>query len=232
MTTILVWLLVVLIGDRLRLRAPRRCPYRPADPDLDDRDRPPVQRRHLPPIRLRARSAGRPPAPEHVAAWCDHLAGAVRGGSTLTAAIHEVEPAASVATTVAAIRLAVQRGAPLREACAIEHCPAHLDVALTVIRACAAHGGPAAEPLSRTAATLRGRAADAAERRTQSAQARMSAIVMTVLPVCMLGLLLVTSGSVRTFAGSPLGLAVIATGAASNALGWRWMRHLIDGGHR
>jgi tight adherence protein B len=120
----------------------------------------------------------------------------------------------------------------LREASAIERCPAHLEVALTVIRACAAHGGPAAEPLSRAAATLRGRAADAAERRTQSAQARMSAIVMTVLPVCMLGLLLVTSGSVRTFAAGPLGLAVIATGTAANALGWLWMRRLIGGGQQ
>ena len=233
MTTILVWLLVVLVGERLRLRPPRRLPHHPADQDLTDRDRSPDLRRlRLPTDWLRARSAGRPPGPEHVAAWCDALARAVRGGSTLTAAIRQVEPPASCATTVEAIRLAVQRGAPLREASTIERCPAHLEVALTVIRACAAHGGPAAEPLSRAAATLRGRAADAAERRTQSAQARMSAIVMTVLPVCMLGLLLVTSGSVRTFAASPLGLAVIATGSASNALGWLWMRRLIGGGQQ
>ena len=109
---------------------------------------------------------------------------------------------------------------------------ANLDIAVTVLAACATSGGPAAEPLDRAAAVLRGRAAASAERRTQSAQARMSAVVMTVLPVAMLALLIATSGSVRDAVRAPIGLVVIAAGLSLNALGWRWMRRLIDGASR
>lgn len=233
MTTVLVWLLVVLVGDRLRLRPPRRRPTIATGPPASDgARRAGLRHRWLATGRQVVRSAGVAPGPEHVAAWCDGLAGAVRGGSTLSAAIREVDPPPSCMATIETIRLALHRGASLRQACAIDSCPAQLDVALTVIRACAGHGGSAAEPLSRTAATLRGRAADAAERRTQSAQARMSAIVMTIIPVCMLGLLLLTSGSVRLFVRSPAGFGVVAIGTALNVVGWRWMRHLIGGGLR
>ncbi len=60
----------------------------------------------------------------------------------------------------------------------------------------------------------------------------MSAVVMTILPVCMLSLLLLTSGSVRMFVGSPDGFGVVVIGAALNVAGWRWMRHLIGNGLR
>ena len=233
MTTVLVWVLIVLIGDRLRLRPPRRRLTVDTCRSVSNGTRNVgLGRGWLAPSRLMAHSTGVAPGPEHVAAWCDGLAGAVRGGSTLSAAIGEVDPPSSCTATVETIRLALHRGASLRQACAIDSCPAQLDVALTVIRACAGHGGSAAEPLSRTAATLRGRAADAAERRTQSAQARMSAVVMTILPVCMLSLLLLTSGSVRMFVGSPDGFGVVVIGAALNVAGWRWMRHLIGNGLR
>jgi tight adherence protein B len=237
MTTMLIWLFVVVIGDRLRLRAPRRRPASLVTTSAGDGDLAPdagrVARRSYRWSTFAAPSRRRAGiAPEHVAAWADGLAGAIRSGSTLAAAIRDVEPPRSCAPAVASIRLASRRGASLRQACEIESCPAHLDLALAVIRACAEHGGPAAEPLSRAAATLRGRAADAAERRTHSAQARMSAIVMTVLPICMLGLLLLTSSPVRQFTGSPVGAGLVAVGALLNLLGWLWMRRLIDGGHR
>ena len=47
---------------------------------------------------------------------------------------------------------------------------------------------------------LRGRAADRADRRVQSASARLSALVMTLLPAAMLLVLLLTSRSVRLVA--------------------------------
>lgn len=233
MTTVLVWVLVVLVGDRLRLRPPRRQPTVATGRSASNGAwRVRFQSRWLATGRLLARPAAVAPRPEHVAVWCDGLARAVRGGSTLSAAIREVDPPPSCMATVETIRLALRRGASLRQACAIDPYPAQLDVALTVIRACAGHGGSAAEPLSRTAATLRGRAADAAERRTQSAQARMSAVVMTIIPVCMLGLLLLTSGSVRLFVGSPAGFGVVAIGTVLNVVGWQWMRRLIGGGRK
>lgn len=233
MTTALVWLFAVLLGGRLRLRPQRRRPghlaaaHEPAGEAAHRRRLPswPIRRAALPPV-------GGSAEPQQIAMWCDDLARAVRSGSTLSAAIGEVEPPDTCATVVEQIRLAQRRGVALRRACDIDSGRPHLDLALTVIRACATNGGPAAEPLSRAAATLRGRAADAAERRTQSAQARLSAIVMTILPVCMLAVLLVTSASVRTVVGTPPGLAVIAVGVGLNALGWRWMSRLIEGGHR
>lgn len=226
MTPLFVFLLVVLLGGRFRVRPQGRAPA----PALDGSDElPSVDRRT---IRLPSRRRPRAAQPEHVAAWCDGLARAIGGGSTLASAIREVEPPPDCSAEIESIRLALRRGASLRESCEIATPSAHLGVALTVIRACAAHGGPAAEPLSRTASTLRGRAADIAERHTQSAQARLSAMVMTILPVGMLGLLLLTSGSVREFVISPAGAGAVASGVVLNALGWRWMARLIDGGSR
>ena len=49
-----------------------------------------------------------------------------------------------------------------------------------------------------TASTLRARAADLAERQVHSAQARLSAVVLTLLPVAALALLLATSQATRT----------------------------------
>jgi tight adherence protein B len=226
MTPMLVGLLVVLIGGRLQIRPrPRRPQAAPLELAESSESR-------LWPLLGDRRLARRPfePGPEHVAAWCDALARAVGGGATLATAIRTVEPPAACVAAVGSIRLALERGVSLHDACSSGPQPEALQVAITVIRACAAQGGPAAEPLSRTAAVLRGRAADAAERRTQSAQARMSAIVMTILPICMLALLLATSSSVRLFVVSPTGLGVMAAGAALNTLGWRWMRRLVTGG--
>ena len=53
-------------------------------------------------------------------------------------------------------------------------------LALGVLHACADLGGPAAQPLDRTASTLRARAADLADREVHSAQARLSAVVLTL----------------------------------------------------
>jgi tight adherence protein B len=102
-----------------------------------------------------------------------------------------------------------------------------LDLVLVVVRACAEHGGEGAEPIDRAAAALRQRAALAGERRTNSAQARMSALVMTCLPLAMLALLALTSRSVRAASTSPAGLVAIALGAMLNLAGWAWMRRLI-----
>ena len=237
MTAVLVWTLVVLAGERLRIRPAARRPDDVTDAPAGSAGSPGSSRsvnwhRHTRAALRRFRSECTVPTPEQVATWCDGLARALRGGSTLTSAIDDVEPPQQFREVVEAIRLALRRGSSLLEACGVEACPAHLDLALTVIRSCAAHGGPAAEPLDRTAATLRGRAADQADRHTQSAQARLSATVMTTLPLCMLGLLLLTSGPVRGFVGSPPGIVAVAVGAALNGAGWKWMQRLIDGARR
>lgn len=161
--------------------------------------------------------------------WCEGLARVVRSGSRLGTAVRTTEPPAGCSDYVDAVVLALDRGSRLADALAGPTPSPHLDLAVTVLRACALNGGPPAEPLDRAAATLRGRAADAAERQTQSAQARLSAVVMTILPIAMLALLLATSPTTRSAALTPIGSTAIALGAALNLGGWRWMRRIIAG---
>jgi tight adherence protein B len=157
------------------------------------------------------------------------MARVVRSGSSIATAIRTTEPPSACTAQVNTIILALDRGSRLADAVAVSTDSAHLHLALVVLRACAVNGGPPAEPLDRAAATLRGRAADAAERQTQSAQARLSAIVMTVLPVAMLGLLLLTSSATRNAALGSVGLGAMILGAGLNLGGWRWMRRIIAG---
>ncbi len=105
-----------------------------------------------------------------------------------------------------------------------------LRLALGVIATAAQLGGSPAQAIDRTATTLRQRAADADERTVHAAQARLSAHVLTALPIAMLLLLFVTDGDVRAAATSPLGVACIATGLALNMVGSIWMRRIIGTG--
>jgi len=166
--------------------------------------------------------------PAVLAAWCDALARAVRGGATLRHALCSVPSPACVESRLAPALLALERGASVTAALSnLDARSPDLDLVLVVVRACAEHGGAAAEPIDRAAAALRQRAALAGERRTNSAQARMSALVMTSLPAAMLALLALTSRSVRSAATEPPGLIAIALGMTLNVLGWTWMRRLI-----
>lgn len=170
------------------------------------------------------------PDPTALAGWCDALSRAVRGGATLRQALADVPAPHAVAAHVDAIRLQLARGAALRVALEPRGgVPPHLDLVLVVLRACAEHGGAPGEPLDRAAAALRQRAALIAERRSQSAQAHLSAVVMTLLPGVLLAVLLVTSTSVRAALTGRAGLTVVALGATANAVGWWWMRRIIRG---
>ena len=164
--------------------------------------------------------------PAEVARWCEALARAVRGGASVIVALREVDPPASHVATVASVIRECERTGRfvLRER---DGSP-HLTLALAVVSATFEHGGPGAEPLDRAAAVLRARSAEQAERRVQSAQARLSAQVMSLLPVSMLILLVTTSASVRTVVATPAGSALVATGGALNLVGWRWMRRIIS----
>ena len=162
-----------------------------------------------------------------VAVWCEAMARVVRSGSSLATAVRATEPPARCSSQIDQVILALDRGSRLADALQLTTVSPHLNLALAVLRACALNGGPPAEPLDRAAATLRGRAADAAERQTQSAQARLSAIVMTILPVAMLALLLATSATTRAATATPVGIVAIVLGGVLNLGGWRWMQCII-----
>lgn len=212
---------VVMLGFVVRPRPPARRP--PSNASATGR-----ASRRLAIFHGRTRSPGHIEAAD-VAVWCEALARVVRGGSTLTAALRDVDSPASCTHVIAPITLALERGRSLTAALDVSASSSHLTLAFGVLHACAVNGGPPAEPLDRAAATLRARAIATAERQTQSAQARLSVVVMTVLPIAMLALLLLTSSATRTATATPLGLLALASGVALNAIGWRWMRRIITG---
>lgn len=95
-----------------------------------------------------------------------------------------------------------------------------------VLAATASLGGATAAPLDRFAVTMRQRASDDLERSAQSAQAKMSAKVLTSVPVAVLILLLLTDADVRSVLTSAAGGAVVAIGLGLNAAGAVWMRRI------
>jgi Flp pilus assembly protein TadB len=174
------------------------------------------------------RTSTRPPTARDVAAWCDDVARRVRAGSSLreAVAILPADPATEHAT--APLRLALERGTNLAEAAArAGDAGPHLRLALSVIATAARLGGPSAASIDRTAMLLRQRATDSDERATQAAQARLSAHVMTAVPLLMLAVLVVTDGDVRSAAASTTGAILVVTGLVLNAVGWWWMRRII-----
>lgn len=225
---LLAALATALVGAALQPRPPRRSPV-PAG-EVGNTGLPTGAAGRFGSVRRLRRD--RPIRPDVVGAWCESLARVVRTGSTLVAAIDTTPAPSGAEAVVDRIRLSVHRGERLADALATSTASPHLNLALNVLRACALNGGPPAEPLDRAASVLRGRAADAAERRTHSAQARLSAIVMTVLPVAMLALLLATSSSTRAAVATPTGLLLVGGGVVLNLCGWSWSRRIIAGASR
>lgn len=166
-----------------------------------------------------------------LARWCEGLARAVRGGENLVVALASVPAPPRHRDEVDALVRGLDRSGDWPSAIESRSSP-HLALVLAVVGACIEHGGPAAEPLDRTAEVLRSRAAEAAERRVHSSQARLSAQVLAILPVAMLIVLVTASASVRDVVARPVGLALIACGAALNLGGWLWMRRVIEGAVR
>lgn len=177
--------------------------------------------------RWTARGRVRHPDASAVAAWCDDLARELRSGSTLRQALTSVEPDdATTSACTAPLRLGLQRARPIGELLAGD-VGAHLQLAFAVIAAAADVGGSAAPAIDRVATTLRQRTADRDDRRVQAAQARLSAHVMTAVPIVMLALLVGSDGEVRTTLATPVGAACVVLGLLLNAAGWLWMRRIV-----
>jgi Flp pilus assembly protein TadB len=170
------------------------------------------------------------PRPDEVADWCDLVARTLRSGSSLSAAI---AAGAAADSAMAQIAASVMRQAGRGESLVAALDTAGVDpssapgLAVAVLRSCARFGGPAAAPLERVAATLRAREAVLAEQRAHSAQARLSARVLTLVPIALLALLATTDGKVRAAVITPAGAAAVVLGATLNGVGSLWMRRII-----
>lgn len=104
-------------------------------------------------------------------------------------------------------------------------------IVLHALLACHLVGGHAVGVLDRAGSVLRERRAWRLERRAQSAQARLSAIVLTALPPAVAVWGLLTSHQVRrAYTEVPFTVVATSAGLLCNAIGWWWMRRLVGAG--
>ncbi|MEQ1700281.1 MAG: hypothetical protein ABMA25_09225 [Ilumatobacteraceae bacterium] len=170
----------------------------------------------------------RPPAADAWATLLDAIAAEVRSGASLIAACER-------ATTRAGLR-----GTVVHPGCSppfaldatdgpLERGAVPPDEAVVVQALSAAHalGGPMAATLHAGAALLRERAAIRAEAQAHSAQARLSARVLTAVPLVFAGWSTLSSSSFRAAVLSPIGVASTTLGGLCNLLGWWWMRRIV-----
>ena len=76
---------------------------------------------------------------------------------------------------------------------------------------------------------LRDRRASAGERAIGAAQSRLSAQVLSVLPVAVTAWSLATDDRLRhVLVGTPVGPVCMVVGGALDLAGWRWMRRIVE----
>lgn len=180
-------------------------------------------------VRGRVRRRGAGPDETMLANWCQRVASGLRSGSSLPSAFADACGAVpEVGAVFTPVTLAMDRGASLSRALdRVHHDDDSIGLATATVRTCARLGGPAAEPLDRVAATLHGRAGACAERRVHSAQAELSAKVLTALPLVVLALLAATDADVRRALTLPSAQLCLTVGLALDVGGWWWMRRII-----
>jgi Flp pilus assembly protein TadB len=175
--------------------------------------------------------------PSAIAHWADDLARHLRSGATLHDSLTSVIPSdAALTTATSDLRHSLDRGATVAAASESWHARlgeevgGRVELLLTVasvLSVSATLGGPAAAPFDRLAVAMRQHASDGLERAAQSAQANISARVLTLLPISVLALLITTDADVRSLITTPLGATVISLGLTLNLIGAFWMRHIV-----
>lgn len=99
-----------------------------------------------------------------------------------------------------------------------------------VVSVAAVAGAGAADGFDSCASVLRDDASSRSERHSLGAQARASAVLMTVLPPFAAAALAAIDPRVgAVLVDSPLGWTVAAVAAALDAVGWMWLRRLSVG---
>ena len=162
------------------------------------------------------------PTVDEWAALLDSMAAEVRTGSSLAAALGQAltrsQPHGIVLTPDTTLAIVDEGGATP---------DADEAVVLHALRAAHALGGPTAATLDAASAMLRERAVIRGEAMAHSAQARLSARVLTGVPLVFAGWSMLSSRTFRSAVLSPIGLACAGAGGACNLLGWWWMRRIV-----
>lgn len=232
--------LVALLGLTSRRRTMRCLAGGRLATDAVSGNRPSRQRPHSPAAltvqftqatqRRRARRSLLQPSPAELAAVLDRIARHCASGESLAHAFVAAATKSPLAELFEPATTALSRGSTIGDALATVHVQ-HADAALAVhsLRLCAEHGGAVSESLDRGASTLRERHTIKLERVAQGAQARLSATVLTVVPVAFGGWTLATTPSVQRFVATPPGMVCVVVGLACNVGGWQLMARSIRG---
>jgi tight adherence protein B len=136
--------------------------------------------------------------------------------------------------TLSTLRAALDAGAPLAAALgAARVADADERLVVQTLRVCERTGGRMGSAVDRAVLVLRERAAWERERAVQSAQARLSATVLTLLPLAFAAWGVVSSARIRrAYSEIPLCGVAAVVGVALNGIGWLWMRRLVRGDRR
>jgi tight adherence protein B len=165
----------------------------------------------------------------------EDVARGLRAGSSLRQACAEAAATADGAVAAGLVSAVgeAERGQPLAQAFTTWAAASTLPeerLAAGALALAAAAGGPQARAVDGVAATLRERRAVATEIRAQSAQARLSALVIGGLPVLFLLWAVTTDRRTAAFlVKGPAGWACLGVGLGLEVAGAAWMRRLLRG---
>jgi tight adherence protein B len=172
---------------------------------------------------------------QQLPAALDRLAAALRTGSSLTTALDEVGRALEppLGPELATLAREASHGRPLRQVLdgwSAGHDDPGTRLAAAALVLATVVGSAPARAIDGVAATLRERHDLTAERRALAAQARISALVLSVAPVAFAALLVMADTAAAQFlVGTPAGWACLAAGVGLDATGAWWMARLSRG---
>jgi Flp pilus assembly protein TadB len=143
----------------------------------------------------------------------------------------------SIDTALNGFRLRIARGADLVNTCtavlnAVPARPASAQIQtlreiVGLIRVCALGSSRTAQTLDRAAHNLRLRSALTAQITTETASVRLSAKLLTALPIVAVAVTLMISPQVAQTYTTAAGLICMTMCLGLNLLGWWWIRRLI-----
>ncbi len=162
----------------------------------------------------------------------EEIAAAVRAGLSMQLAISQaVDGPQPTRRALAPLARATERGQPLATSCirwAADQTSDELRLVGAAMSLAADAGGRQALALDQAAATVRERLAVSAEVRAQSAQARLSAVVIGALPLVFVSWTSITDRRVAAFLfARPVGWLCLVSGGVLELLGVCWMRAIL-----
>jgi tight adherence protein B len=180
----------------------------------------------------RLRAAGSRSVPDHAALVdaIERTARDVRSGVALRVAL--VDALQRHPGLLVPVVDELGRGASLHDALTLPMARPNPDTEFVLhgLRLAADTGGATAETLDRVVGVVRERQVWRGERYAQAAQARLSARMLTVLPIAVAGWSVASGPRVRqAYADSPVTGALAIIGVLLNLTGWWWMRRLVRG---